>query len=117
MRGAFEESHSLYHEVLAIRLELGDRLGVARALEGAAALASARGDSLAAARTWGAAERLREEIGSPIPPNERSRNDRYAAAARSRVDQEGAFDRAWRQGRELPLNEAIELAFGATIAA
>ena len=55
----------------SIRRELGDRLGIARALEGAAALAAAQGDSLGAARTWGAAERLREELGSPISPNER----------------------------------------------
>ena len=116
LRGALGESHSLYREVLAIRLELGDRLGVARALEGAAALAAARGVSLAAARTWGAAERVREKIGSPIPPSERSRNDRYAATARATVGEEGAFDEAWKQGREMPLDEAIELAFGTTLA-
>ena len=117
LRGEFGDAHSLYREALAILLELGDRLGIARALEGGAAIAAARGDSLAAARTWGAAERLRERIGSPIPPNERSRNDRYAITARATFDDEGAFDRAWRQGRKMPLNEAIELAFGATIAA
>jgi hypothetical protein len=36
--------------------------------------------------------------------------------ARLATDDEGGFDRAWRQGREMSLNEAIELAFGATIA-
>jgi len=116
LRGEFGDARSLYWEALAIRRELGDRLGIARALEGAAALAAARGDSLEAARTWGAAERLRQEIGSPISPNERSRNDRYAAVARADSQDEGAFDRAWRQGREKPLGETIELAFGATIA-
>ena len=43
-----------------------------------------------------------------------ARNDRLATMARRAVDDEGGFDRAWRQGREMPLNEAIELAFGAT---
>ncbi|HKE41251.1 MAG TPA: tetratricopeptide repeat protein [Casimicrobiaceae bacterium] len=116
LRSEFGDARSLYAEALAIRRELGDRLGIARALEGAAALAVARGDSLAAARTWGAAERLREETGSPISPNERSRNDRYSTMAREAIGDEGGFDRAWRQGREMPLNEAIELAFGATTA-
>jgi predicted ATPase/class 3 adenylate cyclase len=116
MRGQFGEARLLYGEAVAIRLELGDRLGVARALEGVAAIAAAQGDSTAAARTWGAAERLREEIGSPILPNERSRNEKYATTARQSAADAGAFDRAWQQGREMPLNEAIELAFGATIA-
>ena len=116
LRGEFGDARSLFQEALAIRRELGDRLGLARVLEGAAALAAAQGDSLAAARTWGAAERLREELGSPMSPNERPRNDRYAAMARAATSDEGAFEPAWRQGREMSLDEAIELAFGATVA-
>jgi hypothetical protein len=50
-----------------------------------------------------------------MSPNERPRNDRYVAMARAATDDEAAFNRAWRQGREMPLNEAIELAFGTTI--
>ena len=80
-----------------------------------AALAAAQGDPLSAACTWGAAERLREEAGSPISPNDRPRIDRYTAMARAAVDHGGAFDRAWQQGRDMSLNEAIALAFGETI--
>jgi predicted ATPase/class 3 adenylate cyclase len=116
MRGQFGEARSLYREAVAVRLELGDRLGIVRALEGTAAIAAAEGNSTAAARTWGAAERLREEIGSPMLPNERSRNHKYATMARQTTVDQGAFDQAWRQGREMPLNEAVDLAFGATIA-
>jgi hypothetical protein len=36
--------------------------------------------------------------------------------ARGAVADEGAFDRAWRQGREMPLSNVIELAFGAALA-
>jgi len=117
LRGHLDEAQSLYREVLAIRLDLGDRLGIARALEGTAAIAAARSDPLAAARTWGAAERVREEIGSPMAPNERLRNERHAAAARTASTDEAAFDRAWKHGRKLPLNEVVELAFGAPLAA
>ena len=116
LRGELDDARSLYGEGLGIRRELGDRLGIARALEGAAALAAARGDSLAATRTWGTAERVRQEIGSPMSPNERSRNDRYAAMARASAADEAAFDRAWQHGRETPLDDAIAQAFGATIA-
>ena len=70
-------------------------MGLASVLEGAAALAASQGDSLTAARTWGTAERLREETGSPISPNEGSRKDRYVAMALAAAD-EAAFDRAWR---------------------
>jgi predicted ATPase/class 3 adenylate cyclase len=115
LRGKLDDADSLYREAIAIRLDLGDRLETARTLERMAALAAARGDSLAAARTWGAADRVREEIGSPSPPNERSSDDGYVTTARATVGDEGAFDRAWRQGREMPLNDAIELAFGATV--
>jgi hypothetical protein len=34
--------------------------------------------------------------------------------ARAAVDDQGAFDRAWQQGRDMSLNEAIALAFGET---
>jgi hypothetical protein len=46
-----------------------------------------------------------------MSPNERPRNDRYAAMARAATSDEDAFERAWRQGREMPLDEAIALAF------
>jgi hypothetical protein len=59
---------------------------------------------------------VREEIGSPVSPNERVRQDRLVTAARTGLGDERAFGRAWKQGRKLPLNEAIEVAFGATTA-
>jgi non-specific serine/threonine protein kinase len=115
LRGEFRDARSLYKEAIAVRRELGDRLGLARALEGAAALAAAEADSLVAARTWGAAERLREEIGSPISPNERPRHEGHVASARAAAGDQCAFDRAWGQGRDMPINETIDLAVGAKI--
>ena len=109
--GEYEDARPLFQEALAIRRELGDRLGLARVLEGAAALAAAQGDSLGPARTWGAAERLREELGSPMSPNELPRTDRYIAMARAATGDQDTFERAWRQGREMPLDEAIARAF------
>ena len=111
LRGEYGDARSRFQEALAIRRELGDRLGLARVLEGAAALAADQGGSLAPARTWGAAERLREELGSPMSPNEAPRNDRYVDVARAAASGDDAFEKAWRQGREMPLDEVIALAF------
>jgi predicted ATPase/class 3 adenylate cyclase/Tfp pilus assembly protein PilF len=99
-----------FEENLAIERELGYRRGIAYALEGLAAVGAALGRSLRAARIWGTAERLREEIGSPLPPNERPRHDRRAAAARATLGDDAAFDHAWQEGRTLTVEQAIELA-------
>jgi hypothetical protein len=89
---------------------LGDRRGIAFSLGGLAAVVAALGSSLRAARIWGAEARLREEIGSPLPPNDRSDYDRRVAAARAALGDHAAFDHAWQEGRALTLEQAIELA-------
>ncbi len=90
--------------------ELVDRWGIAFALEGLAAVVVAVDSLLRAARIWGAAERLREEIGAPLPPNDRPRYDRRVAAVRAALQDDAAFDRAWREGRSFTLEQAMELA-------
>ena len=109
LQGHLAAARALYTESLDNRRELDDRLGIARALEGLAAVVAALGSSLRAARIWGAAQRLREEIGTPLSPTERSHYDQRAAAARAAAD-DAAFDRAWQEGRALTLTQAIDLA-------
>jgi tetratricopeptide (TPR) repeat protein len=100
----------LFEEGLAITRELGDRNGIAFALEGRATVIATLGNPLRAARIWGAAEKLREEIGAPLPSNERPRHDRRVAAARASINDDAAFDLAWREGRASTLDQATELA-------
>jgi hypothetical protein len=76
---------------------------------------AALGSSLGAARLWGAAARLREDIGAPLPPNERPRYDRRVAAARAALGDDTAFARAWHEGGALTLEHAIELALENTV--
>ena len=111
--------HASFHAGAVSRLHpAGDRHGdVAvyrrrgqRALEGLAAVAAALGSSIRAARIWGAAQRLREEIGTPLSLAERPRYDQCGAAACAAVADDAAFDRAWQEGRALTLKQAIELA-------
>ena len=113
-RGDYPAARALHEESLAIRRELGERWGISYSLEGLAAVVASLRDSLRAARIWGATERLRAEIGTPLPPNERSGYDRCVAAARIASGDDAAFDSAWQEGRALRLDEAIELALQKT---
>jgi len=94
---------------MAIVRELGDRRGIADSMEGLAAVDAAFGSPLRAARVWGMTEHLREEIGSPLPPNELPSYDRRVATARTALGDDAAFDRAWQEGRAMPLEQAMEL--------
>jgi non-specific serine/threonine protein kinase len=114
-QGDYPVAGVLHQEGLVIRRDLGDRRGIAYSLEGLATVVAALGSSLRAARIWGAAERLREEIGSPLPPNERPHYGPRVAAARAALGDDAAFDRAWQQGRALTLEQAIELALAETV--
>jgi len=115
LQGDFASARAQYEESLSNRRDMGDQLGTARALEGLAAVVAARSTSLHAARIWGAAERLREVIGTPLSPTERPRYDQYRAAARTAAPDDAAFDRAWQEGRALTLDQAIALASGNTV--
>jgi hypothetical protein len=114
-QGMLPRAQALFEEGLLIRRELGDRRGIALSLAGLAATVAALGNHLRAARIWGASERLRGEIGSPLPPNERPRYGRRVAMARVALGDAAAFDRAWQEGRALALEQAIELALERTV--
>ena len=109
-QGDYPAARALLEESLAIRRELGDRSGIPYSLEGLAAVVASLRDSLRAARIWGATERSRAEIGTPLPPCERSGYDRCVAAARIASGDDAAFDSAWQEGRGLTLDQAIDLA-------
>jgi hypothetical protein len=110
LQGDFIRARALFKESLATRRELSDRLGIARALEGLATVVADLGDSPRAARIWGAAERLRDEIGTPLSPADRPRYDQHIATARAALANDTTFDRAWQDGRALKLVQALELA-------
>lgn len=94
---------------LRLFARLGDRDGIAYALEGLAAAAALCGQVTRACHLWGAAEALREAVGAPLPLNERASCGRRIAAARAVADLD-EFDEAWREGRGLALEHAIDLA-------
>ncbi len=107
-QGDFQATRSFINKGLKAFRDLDDPRNIAYSLEIAAPLTAETGDPSSAARIWGAAERLREVIGVPLPPNERSLYDRRVAAARTALGDEVLFSRSWQEGRNLDLEAAIE---------
>jgi tetratricopeptide (TPR) repeat protein len=110
-RGDYAQARACLSECVQIVQELGDRPTACRALETWAGLAAAEAGSKIerAARLWGAAERLREAIGSPLPPSIRKEYDRLVTETRNALG-EKAFASAWEAGCAMTWEEAVAYA-------
>jgi hypothetical protein len=97
-------------EALHIQRELGARQNLSESLEAFAAVALALAGPEPAARIWGRAERLRDEIGAPMAPLASPWYDRQVAAARAALGDDVAFELAWREGRAMNLEQAVQYA-------
>jgi hypothetical protein len=58
---------------------------------------------------WGAAERLRDEVGAPIRLHDQAEHNRSVSSVRAAWDDD-AFNEAWREGREMTLEDVVKLA-------
>jgi non-specific serine/threonine protein kinase len=108
--GQHANARDLLNESLALLHEAHDGWGIASALEGLALVAQALAQPRPAACIWGAAERLREEIGAAMPPANRRRYEVQVAAARAALGDDDAFDSAWNQGRAMSVDEVVPYA-------
>jgi predicted ATPase/Tfp pilus assembly protein PilF len=109
--GLGDEAAGHFTESLRLQRELGNRASLAYCLEGLAAVAGLAREQIRAARLWGAAEALREALGAPLLPLERS--DLTARVGRARKEAgEEPFAAAWSAGRALPLDAALDEALG-----
>jgi DNA-binding CsgD family transcriptional regulator len=100
-------AHHYFHQALAVRVQLGNVLGIAECLEGFAGVAvddQPRG----AVVLLGAAAELRERAGAPVPASEQVRYDQLRERARQQQPEE-SFAAAWIEGRTLTMQAAIEL--------
>lgn len=105
--GEYERALALHKTSLAGRRAMKEKWGVAECLEGLARVAEATGASLEAVRLLGAADRLRQNYGFPLPPDERPLLDGLTAALRAALG-EDAFQSGWAAGREWTPDEALE---------
>jgi predicted ATPase/DNA-binding NarL/FixJ family response regulator len=104
--GNFSQSEPYLYDYLKRKQEIGDSLGVANALEALAYLASARGQMTKTARLWGAAESIRNAIGSPQSAFDRLDSDKYITTARAQL-REKNFQAEKEAGAALSLEQAI----------
>ncbi len=105
-RGEHATAATLHHESLRLNLELGDKVGIAESLAWLADLARVRKHGALAASLLGAAEALRESVGTTLPPADQVEYEQSVAATRELLDAQ-AFDAAWTKGRTMPVEEAI----------
>jgi predicted ATPase len=113
--GNLESAEASIVESLTIAGDLTNPDAEAQALEGFAELAVAKHAPKRAATILGAAARLREEIGLARSVHEEREHKRMAAAAREALGDD-AFDRAWREGSAMDLDEAVRYALASSAA-
>ena len=105
---------SRYRESLALFRELGDQVGIAFALDGFSALASAHGQPETALRLAGAAEAQREVVGSIVYPAARLKLESRLAPARHALGPSVAAV-AFSEGSEMGLDQAVDEALAVEV--
>jgi len=105
-RAELQSATALLKDALSIYLALGDRNGVAEALE---ALGSVMAIGAKAACLLGAAEALRQSIGTALSPAECAMNEQIVEALHTSVGME-TFAAAWAAGRRLSMEQAVTVA-------
>jgi len=104
--GDYATARALYEQCLAIVKKVDFKVFTPFHLEGLAGVVAAQGDLPWAARLWGAAEALRDAIGTPIPPAYRVDYERSVSAARTHLSEQ-AFAAAWTEGRSMTLDQVL----------
>jgi predicted ATPase/DNA-binding NarL/FixJ family response regulator len=102
----------MLREALLVHRALGDRWRVASVLEEIVGSVLVRHDPQRGAEVLAAADALREQLGTPIPPVEAPDRDAARAALERRLNA-GAFASAWSDGRHHELDTAVDLALDA----
>jgi predicted ATPase/class 3 adenylate cyclase len=106
MQGDFVAACDLYQESFLILQRIQYKELISPCLEGLAAVAAEQGELVWAPHLWGAAEALREAIGTPIPPVYRLAHERAVAKAHAQFGNE-IFARAWAEGRTMTPEQAV----------
>lgn len=105
-QGDLVVARRLYQECLTILREIGSQKLLASCLESLAALEAGQGAPSLAARFWGAAEVLREVLGTPMHPVYRANYEQVTAQARATLGEQ-TFHGAWAKGRRMTPEQAL----------
>ena len=106
VQGEVAGARALFQKSLVLLRENGNEWFISDCLEGLAEIAAAQGEPMWAARLWGAAEALREALGTPPPPVTRADYERAVAASRTTLG-ERAFAVGWAEGRSMSPEQAL----------
>lgn len=96
-------------EALQMFRTMGALLACVECIEAVAEALGRQGQLLQAAQLWGAATHMREEIQSPLVPNERNHLQAIQIQLQAASDPE-KWQTAWDSGRRLTLKQAVRLA-------
>jgi predicted ATPase/DNA-binding SARP family transcriptional activator len=107
--GNSDRASTVLKESLELLVGVGDRWCITKTLEAMGAVSVEREALPRAARLFGAAERLREDIGAPLEPYEQAAHQRRVAAVRAALGV-AESEELWREGRAMSFEDAI--AFG-----
>jgi tetratricopeptide (TPR) repeat protein len=134
-QGDYTSARSLFEESLALRRELGNKVGIASSLAGLGGVVvrsavptgntgnvgdvgkvGSRGPGGAerGARMLGAVEALLETIGAVLDADDRLPYERSVASVRAQLGEE-AFKRAWEKGRAMSMEQVIAFALEGTV--
>jgi ATP/maltotriose-dependent transcriptional regulator MalT len=105
-QGDYMSPRGLLREALMTYRDAGDRLGVARVLEGCTYLAAKTGSADQAMRLAGAATAWRSAAQTPMSPPEQVALERLLPGARASLGPSGASI-AWAEGQSLPPAQAV----------
>jgi predicted ATPase len=107
LRGDLDAAETCHQEGLRLAKDRPDEAPVALALAGLACVAAARRQPRRAATLLGAAESVRERIGTPLLPHERADVERATAAAAAALGAQ-AFTELLEEGRRMTVREAAD---------
>ncbi len=107
--GDYEGARALYGESLTLFLELQDRRGVAYVLEMLAALVAVEDQPARSVRLSGAAQAMRDAVGSALPAVDRQERDHRLDALRAALGN-AAYEAAWEEGTAMALEQAFDYA-------
>jgi tetratricopeptide (TPR) repeat protein len=106
-RRDYAPAAALCRESVTLHRAVGETWEIGRYLWVLGAAMSGLGQPDRAARLFGAAARVRERLGAPLPPVFRPSHDAAVAALRAALG-ERAFASAWAEGQALSVDEAID---------
>jgi hypothetical protein len=113
--GEYEAALEMLGKGLERVAQLNEKLNVAIALDALALACRGLEHARQAARLWGAAEKIRFEIGSPRPPGEQEEILDEQKLARSALGDK-AFDLEFQRGQEMTHEESVALGLAVSAA-